>query len=79
MRTISGILALMLLAGCATAKPGPWIQRADGAWCQQNVPDCTQTGRPTPERRVFGADFWGALDNAITAGSEAAKALNNLK
>lgn len=61
MKTISGIIALMLLAGCATAKPTPtaWVQNADGAWTQDAPAVATTERWWTGENCAALSGAWG--------------------
>jgi hypothetical protein len=77
MRIACALSAILLLAGCAPAAPGPslWLAEPGLVWCYRTLatPDCQRQPQPGAARRLIAAApevYFTPADAASTAGLE---------
>jgi hypothetical protein len=64
---VIGILAALLVSGCASVQPqpGPWVYQ-EGTWCQANTPDCKTPVKTAPWYNLGLSDeTWAAVNDTV--------------
>lgn len=65
MRTIVSGIVVLLLGGCASAQPGPWVYQ-DGAWCRAGSLGCTTVAKSEPWWKLgMTDDQWRILNDTV--------------